>query len=188
MKKTLVTMLAAAAVVASSFGQGTVNFASGTQTVRKETSPGVFVAVPLADAGQVQLFWAPVGTTDVGLFTAIGASTTVGAASPAGRFVGGTRTIPAGAGLTGIAPGANVALIVRGWIGSSYDNASLRGSTGILLVDTGDPTTVPAGTPTAITTGAPGFTGLTLTAVPEPTSMTLAGLGAAALLAFRRRK
>jgi len=37
--------------------------------------------------------------------------------------------------------------------------------------------------------GASGIqSGFTLTGVPEPTSMALAGLGAAALLIFRRRK
>jgi len=42
--------------------------------------------------------------------------------------------------------------------------------------------------PVAIVTGAGGFNGLTLEPVPEPTTMALGGLGAAALLLFRRRK
>jgi len=39
-----------------------------------------------------------------------------------------------------------------------------------------------------VTTGAAGFNGLVLAPVPEPGTMLLGGLGAAALLLFRRRK
>lgn len=186
MKKTLVTILAAAAVVASSYGQGTVTFANATTSlITKQTSPGVFVNVVAGDLAKVELLWAPAGTTDIGLFQIVGATAAVGTPSAA-RFSGGTRTIPAGTGLTGIQAGGAVALAVRGFIGADYASASLRGVSSIIqLASTGNPLTVPAGTPTAIATL---YTGVQLSAVPEPTSMALAGIGAASLLIFRRRK
>lgn len=198
MKKTLVTMLAAAAVVASSYGQGTLTFTTLANQVTKDTAAGNSVQVNVgtgAANGQFEILWAPVGTTDLNSFTLIpGAIVTC---SPtAGRLTGGARTIPAGSGFAGIAPGAVVSAVIRGWTGgaASYalaaaDQAQAVGYSAIFSVDTGDPTSTPAGTPAAIT-GAGGFTGIQLhyTAVPEPTSMALAGLGAASLLIFRRRK
>lgn len=189
MKKTLVTLLAAAAVVASSYGQGTVTFSasSGTFKVNKEAVPGSGIfntAVPSSDGAKVVLLWAPVGTTDVALFSAVGALVNVGT-PVAGYFSGGTRTIPAGSGATGIAPGGQVALVVQGFIGTDYANASLRGYSPIFTVTTGNPISTPAGTPTPINAV---WGGLNLAQVPEPTSMALAGLGAASLLIFRRRK
>jgi len=192
MKKTLVTMLAAIAVAASSYGQGTVTFNNtAAAIVQQRTSPvnSALISVP-ANGGKVELLWAPVGTTDLGLFTPVGA--VVNITPTAGRFTGGTRTIPAGTGLSGIVAGGQVALAVRGWTGTaaSWNLVDLGtqqvGYSSIFTLTTGNPTTVPAGTPTAIVGN--GFTGLQLAYVPEPTSMTLAGLGAAALLAFRRRK
>lgn len=188
MKKTLVTILAAAAVVASSYGQGTVVFtgSSGTYKVMQEAvlGSGVFnTAVPSSTAAKVQLLWAPVGTVNSSLFVPVGAAVNVGV-PVAGYFSGGNRTIPAGADFTGITPGGQVALIVQGWIGTSYALATLRGNSSIFTVTTGNPNTVPAGTPTPLNLV---WGGVNLAAVPEPSSMVLAGLGAASLLAFRRR-
>ena len=195
MKKTLVTMLAAAAMVASSYGQGTVTFNNTAGTlVTKDTAPGNATQVSVVgnpSAGKVELLWAPVGTTDLQLFTPVGA--VVNIAPTPGRFTGGTRTIPAGSGATGISAGGAVALVVRGWTGTATSWALVApseaiGYSSIFTINaTGNPTTTPAGTPTAITI-AGGFTGLQLHYVPEPTSMALAGLGAASLLIFRRRK
>jgi hypothetical protein len=52
-----------------------------------------------------------------------------------------------------------------------------------------DPTTIPPGIPASINSGANQWSGnLILTPVPEPSTIALGGLGAAALLLFRRRK
>jgi len=54
---------------------------------------------------------------------------------------------------------------------------------------TGNPNKVPTpDLPSALLTGATGFGSLVLTPVPEPSTIALGGLGAAALLLFRRRK
>lgn len=192
MKKTLVTFLAAAAVVASSYGQGTIAFGNSTgPTVNYEVTPGSgsFVAAPSSVNPRVEFLWAPAGTTDIGLFNLIpGNVVNVGVPVP-GRFSGGTRTIPAGTGFAGIGPGAIVEVIVRGWLlgtGASYAEATIRGASTRFTIDTGNPLALPiaeVGTPIT-----PQFQGLNLTLVPEPSSMALAGLGAASLLIFRRRK
>lgn len=181
MKKTLVTMMAAIAVAASSYGQGTVTFANGTTSLIQVNG----VTATAGANAKVELLWAPIGVTDIGQFQVLGAIVNVGTPT-AGRFSGGNRTVPAGSGATGIAAGASANFIVRGFVGTDYATAAIRGFTPAFTVDTGDPTTIPAGTPTAITTTWTG--NLNLVAVPEPTSMALAGLGAASLLIFRRRK
>jgi hypothetical protein len=195
MKKTLVTMLAAAAMVASSYGQGTVTFNNtATTLVTKDTAPGDSTQVGVVgnpSAGKVELLWAPVGTTDLSLFAPLGA--VVNVAPTPGRFNGGTRSVPAGSGFTGIAAGGAAAFVVRGWTGAAASWATVApteavGYSAIFTLNaTGNPMTTPAGTPVAITSVG-GFAGLQLHYVPEPTSMALAGLGAASLLIFRRRK
>lgn len=177
MKKTLVTMLAAIAVAASSYGQGTINFVNGSTSLVTINS----TSASSAAGAKVEFLWAPAGTTDVNLFTVFGNLVNVGTPTP-GRFSGGIQTVP------GIPAGGAAAIIVRGFVGTDYATAGTRGSTAILnFASTGNPLTTPAGTAAALTTDG-GFTGLNLTAVPEPTSMALAGLGAASLLIFRRRK
>lgn len=187
MKKILVTTIAALVAAVTTYGQGTVNVAyslGGANGVRVE---GVLAAA--AANARVEFLWAPVGTTDIAQFQVLGGLINVGTPT-AGNFAGGTRTIPAGSGFTGIAPGAIVSVVVRGFTtgsGSSYDTAGVRGITGIFQVDTGNPLATPA-PETAPNLNAT-FPGLNLVnQVPEPSSMALAGLGAASLLIFRRRK
>lgn len=180
MKKLLLTMLAASALAASSYGQGTINVAyslGGANGVRVE---GVLAAG--AAGARIELLWAPQGTTDLGLFTPLGALINVGTPT-AGNFSGGTRTI------AGIGQGAIVSIYLRGFTigsGASYDVATVRGATPIFTFDTANPLATPA--PEVAPNLNATFPGLNLVAVPEPTSMALAGLGAASLLIFRRRK
>lgn len=170
--------------MASSYAQGTVNFANAAASVVKQwttlTDP-TLINVPAA-GGRVELLWAAVGTTDLTAFSSINA--TANFIAP-GRFSGGTVTIPV------TVAGSGAALVVRGWTGASLTWAGItdtdqRGYSSIFtLAATGNPTTVPPGTPASIN---PAFTGLTVVPIPEPSSMVLAGLGAASLLLFRRRK
>lgn len=186
-------MLAAVAAVASSYGQGTITFQNTTATlVQKWTSPvdSTLITVP-ASGGKVELLWAPVGSSlgatllDFGAFQVAGATANI---NPAGRYIGGTRTV----GTSGNAGGI-YAVVVRGWTGAALTwndavaGGAMLGRTTVWTIDTGDPTTTPAGSPAVLST-ATGFSGFTLQPVPEPTSMALAGLGAASLLIFRRRK
>ena len=97
---------------------------------------------------------------------------------------------------TAFAAGAVTGLSLFGWTGDAL-NATLINGTGTQTAGSLDwqqstaNSAAPAGTPVGLTIGANGFSGLLLTSlapVPEPTSFALCGLGAAALLIFRRRK
>ncbi len=186
MKKPLTTLLAVGALVASAYAQGTVTF-NNSATTKVTTQTSLFDLTPVdmpVGGGRVELLWAEVGRTDYWLWTDSVAIT--GFNTVPGRFSGGTVTIP-----TPVA-GGPVALVVRGWTGNSptwagRDSALGLGFEGYSAIwtqaATGNPTTVPPGTPTSI---LPGFTGLFI-GVPEPSSMALAGLGTVSLLLYRRR-
>lgn len=202
MKKYL-SMLAVVAVAASAFAQGTVNFANnGTTLVKAGADAASAVAVPV-NGGYVQFLWAPSGTaagayTGQSLTAWLGANTawkavdtSIKAIGPtAGRFLGVSLNIPT------TPAGAPIQGIVAAWTGgfASFDAAVAAGTgqwglSSAFAVATGNPNTTPAGTPGVIT-GTGGFTGMTITSsiIPEPSTLTLAGLGAAALMIFRRRK
>jgi hypothetical protein len=176
MKKTLVTMVAAVAFAAASYGQGTINFVNTAGSLIQIDG----VNATAAQGVKIELLGAAPGVTDAGLFQLAGAAANVGVPL-AGRFSGGIRTI------NGIAPGGAASILVRAYVGESYETANVRGISSILsFASTGNPLSEPPGTAAALVDG--GFTGLNLTIVPEPSSMALAGLGAAALVFFRRRK
>jgi hypothetical protein len=200
MKKTLVTIAAAVAVVASSYAQGTVTFANlASSLVTRQTS--ALNSTPISmqvGGGHVELLWAPSGTTDLGLFqpalTLATANTTANGITDfhtaPGRFSGGAATVN-----TAVA-GGGVALYLRGWTGNSATYAEAQalfiggteaiGQTPIwTLASTGNPTLIPPGAPAAL--GSPALL-LSYNIIPEPSSMVLAGLGAASLLMFRRKK
>jgi len=117
--------------------------------------------------------------------------TTVSSIATSGRFnAGSSISVP------GKAPGTTATLIVRAWDttkpgGSSYDTAAVRGKSDPFVTDLlggdpdGDGPLLPI-TPKGMVTGtAAGFKSFSL--VPEPTTIALGALGAAALL-LRRRK
>ena len=72
---------------------------------------------------------------------------------------------------------------MRAFNGATYEASLIRGSSG--------PVTITAlggvGAPPSLPADLVGLSGFTLTAIPEPSTIALAALGAAALL-FRRRK
>jgi hypothetical protein len=197
MKKLLIAV-GLAAVVSSASAQGLVNFFnSPTTLVTLRDGQGNNLGSTPAVAGQYyfQLFVAPAGTaTDVGFTSSIMGTNQ----ASAGRFSGGANV-----GVAGAPAGSTRAIIVRGWsasYGSDYAQALAAwtaGTAGYLGSSSIAPNFVFGGfdgTGTIPTLPAFGGTvgiqtGFALSApVPEPSSIALAGLGAASLLLFRRRK
>lgn len=186
MKKLILSAALGLACV-SALAQGTLNFANAGSGVNAK----VFDASGNGIGGtgyMADLFWAAGNVTDADSLAALAAPSTFSTiASQAGYFFGGARTV------NGALGGSTITVQVRAWnavAGATWDDAlayakvhnteALVGMSDLFQVQL---TTAPA-TPVNLT----GLTSFNLVAVPEPTTLALAGLGAAALLIFRRRK
>ena len=138
---------------------------------------------------RVALYYAPGTTTDLNLFSqAAGGSATFKASTSAtaGSWFGGTRTLSTGVPATG----GVASLFVVVWDSSlttdplsSAATAGLWGSSAIFSY-----TTPTSGTPAPAEFLPNNLAGFSIGIVPEPSSFAVAGLGAAALVIFRRRK
>lgn len=214
MKKILVTTLVACALVSSALAQGQITFsATGTPTPNYiqyslDGKLASAVRVPATDQvpgyGKVNiaLYGAPVGTT----LSLIG-----GIPDLTGQWKVQTSPLlsdigPAAGGMTGkivqmdpssLNAAGELQLTVVAWTGD-YSSLLTASQNGALIAFTGDALSGgaltwlsgsgSATTPYVITKGANAFNGLILAPIPEPSTFALAGLGAAALLIFRRRK
>ena len=167
-------------VVAGSYAQGTVNFANA----------GAGLNAPIFDengttklAGAGFMVELLAGTTATSL-AAVGTPTTFLSGGGAGYFNGGVITVP------GIAAGTSGFFAVRAWndsLGATYALASAAGH-GYGTSSPFQVTTGGAGTPAGPPATLVGLTSFSLVAaVPEPSTIALGLLGAAALL-LRRRK
>lgn len=188
MKKLTVTMLASALLGLSAYAQGTISF------VNLNAGAGINAPITLSDgttklSGTGYMAALMVGTTDANLAQV--ATTGFLTGGGAGYFNGGAITVP------GIAGGTAVSVQINVWntaAGSTFavaqaagvgGMADAYGQSGILHLTLGDPGASPPTTPVTLN----GLTSFHLNpAVPEPSSLALAGLGAAAMLVFRRRK
>lgn len=217
MKKLLLTtaMTLTAALV---FGQGQVNFnntstawspADSSHLLRfSDTGP---FAIPngtlvtsnvVAGLGllRVQLYYANSTTTTPGSFTpVVGNPATfrgTTSASPGAWIGGGTRT------LTGIPNGTAANLLIIAWdsayaadglaalagLGTTYGLPAGGGLFGMSSIFSYTPPTSPTPAPTEFLMNNMGTFDIHFVGIPEPSTFALAGLGAAALLIFRRRK
>jgi hypothetical protein len=197
MKKTLLTLALVAASVAA-FAQGKVTF--GNDSLHLFTLGQV---LPGDTAGPIGVSPLPSGRS---LIAILYAGTSAGSMTLQTSYVldannwGPTegRMVSRGIILAGV-PGAAVGTFnivisdVAGAVGSAFvpgaaANAFYYGTTGNFTATPGASISYPglvSGTP-AGSTWTPAA--LVVNAVPEPSSMVLAGLGAASLLLFRRRK
>lgn len=201
--KRILTVVALSAFATSVFAQGTINFKNQTSTAIKQwtsSTDQTLVNVPI-NSGFVQLFWANTGAAYTPWAPSMGGMTGFLAANPGwtldsnykpfspvpGLFNGGVLT------LNTATPGGSIDAVLVGWNGSatSFDLALAAGGfvgvSGKFTTATGNPNALPVpGSPVSIQSVIPA--GMTLAPVPEPSTLALAGLGAAALLIFRRRK
>jgi len=186
MKKAILGLLSVGAA-ASALAQGSVVFenslSTGSITYGHNNGASSYA---LAGSYTVALLWAP-GTSVV----AQGALTQIGTFGPAGTqagfFFDGT-TVVTGAGTAG---GSAAIFEVQAWSGNFANyaaavagGAAYVGQAAEFVNGTGNPT--PPATSPVNTTGWDG--NLILVPTPEPGTLALGGLGAAALLYFRRRK
>jgi hypothetical protein len=171
------------------YAQGTVNFANNSSTPVYLD----YIGGPLVPAGStysVGLYYAPDGYTDESMFIMLGAATGFTVQAPSGGiFLGGTRTAST------ITPGGFGMFQVRGWTsayGTSYEAALYAGGTylpgavpnrvgksSIIRVDTGNPLSTPAGTPTSLV--ASGLQSFVLW-IPEPDATVLGFFGGGMLI------
>lgn len=183
--KTLCFIIASALTSLVALAQGTVNFASnGVQIYYDPTHVGPPQTPAPVGSMTVGLYYAFAGTTDPLALTLI---KTTGIGPVAGRFLGGTVTTP-----PTTAPGTPAVFEIRIWTGgfSSYEAAVASGdpnvwigNSGLFTNPTGNPFSVPPGTPAALT-----FPNFGPVAIPEPSTLVLFLSGAAAVLLQRRRR
>jgi len=188
--KKLAVILCLGALTTGAFAQGLVNFFNNPTTLISAGQVGNAQVLAAGNPGAYYfgLLTAPVGSST---FTFAGAYGTN--QSPAGRFTGGN-----GVAVTGWGAGVTMQYEIAGWsasLGATFNPAWLTQAPdgfGLSAVGTGAAggATSAGVLPNYNLFGGTGLTsGFTIvTTVPEPTSMALAGLGAAALLIFRRRK
>jgi hypothetical protein len=197
MKKLLLTLTVVAVSALTMYGQGRVafnNFVSGA-LVRVTADPlqahaGQGAPNSLLDQNySIQLRWAPQGTyaTQAAFDAAVLGSSAASAFLPgvdAGYYDGGSVPNPVGTSM----PVGAYTMQARAWYNggnfATYDASfAALNNTGlsafINISATASPSTPPNTLFNAFTVAAP---------IPEPSMFALAGLGAAALLLFRRRK
>ena len=183
MKKLLVT-LTAVLVSVSTFGQGSINFYNRGLTGPNNTTYNAPVDGPTVGA-TAQLFLVT-GAAGSEVFTPVAGMQSFRPSPNNAFFVEPVNAVVPGqpAGTSGLQ------FVVRAWQGASYDTASIRGESARFTVGPlgGEN---PAGGPAIPQpdlggpNGVGGFTGMTV--IPEPSTIALGLLGAAALL-YRRRK
>jgi len=208
-KKALLTVSLLSAAIANGFSQGLLTFenVNSTQTIANPVVKNPYTG-NAADNGSgsytdahivsLQLFYADASVAAPAALTSavLGSSqfggwkavTTSGPIQPGDAFLSGGFSDAVSTG-SDIAKGGNVWLEAVAWTDggatvSASGAAKYFGASSIWSQATGGGGT-PASLPVSTYTK---FTGVTLTPVPEPTTIALAGLGAASLLLFRRRK
>jgi len=194
--KKLAAILCLTAMATGAFAQGVVIFNNNPATL---VSSGASAQTATAISGTAGSYYfglltSPTGGAGTWTFANLYATNS---AAAAGRFIGGTVPV------SGWAPGTTQSYQVAGWsstLGATFNPSWLVtqpangffGTSAIASGVAGGTTAGGQSFPTLPLFGGTGIgTGFALTGasvVPEPSSMALAGLGAAALLIFRRRK
>jgi hypothetical protein len=181
MKRLLIVAATMIAAVGA-YAQGTVNFNNRVTTAGIDAPVLTFEGAKIdGAAGFAQLF----AGADANSLVAVGAPVNFRTGAAAGYFNGGSVD-------AGLAGGATASLQVRAWLasqGSTWAAASASaGGFGSSAVLNGIVLGNPNGAPPTVPADLVGLAGFSLSQiVPEPTTLALGVLGAAALL-IRRRK
>jgi len=186
MKKAILGLLSVGAA-ASALAQGTVTFenAASFGTIRLNSSSGAYAAV---GSFTVALLWANSASTvpQASLSQIATYVPNAAAGDGFGQFYGPTVTTPSGSG--------TMVFEVEAWYGNFANYAAavaggsaFVGQTAEFLNATGT-VTPPGPVPNLAGSGGTWDGNMVMVSVPEPGTLALGGLGAAALLFFRRRK
>jgi hypothetical protein len=175
MKRTLVLALLGITAATTAFGQGAFTFSNYVEPYVpiKDTLNNL---VGAGSGVQIELWWAPGSVAQNALTFA-----SIANWSAYAGYTSNTQifTIPA----VDYVPSSTWTLQLRasGTLGGQAVDTVLSRSALVVTSNIGNLESSPPGVPTNIT--APGF----VVVVPEPSTFALAGLGAAAMLIFRRR-
>lgn len=181
MKKSAAIALAVAMLAPAAFGQGRVAFNNVASSDGIKVSGGALNGQYVGASFTASLYWAVGTVSDASLLqefsgarTAFFGATGGGPGTDgAGLFDGGAITLPG--------PGTTVTVQIRAWDQGSYDlTTGYRGSSALL--------TVTLANGVEFDPNMSQIAPFSVVPVPEPTTFTLAGLGAAAMLIIRRRK
>jgi hypothetical protein len=193
MKKLILLSAAMMATAIAGYSQGTIVFANPGQPITDSRQPGTSVA---AAPFRVALYWLPDQATAPTTADFDAAGSAAIALESYTLAAAGTFARPGSTRIEGVTPAGGFAwLQVRAWevaFGANYATAStvigaMVGTSTPFRIDTGNPTTTPAGTPAGIV--AAGFKSFAVfPVVPEPTAIGLGLLGLGSLLFLRRRK
>jgi len=200
--KKLLTLTLLIGATACSFGQGQLAWANTSGTLISLNGVSMPVNAGGSSTYYFGLFIAPSGTA-APLMTGPGGLD--GIADPNWQQVAAytvNNTAAAGAGRTqnsgvatinGFGFGTSVQFLVRAWQSSTGGGDWAAASPGLTWLGTSTLGTVALGggvlpIPSAFGVAAGQIGGFNVVPIPEPSSMVLAGLGAASLLLFRRRK
>jgi len=188
MKKLILSTAMAMVVAAGAYAQGLIAIDNNVNSSLNQaaTSGGLFWkdgALLNADANLTLLAGADVGSlAPLKTFLLSNGSATGSSAAGPGTWTdltGGTYAVP------GVAAGAAGTFEVQIWLGdfSSYAAAAAGGA----YVGMSTPFTQTLGGGSVLPSDLTAMPAVTLAPIPEPSTIALAGLGAAALLIFRRR-
>jgi hypothetical protein len=172
MKKLVLAVIAAMALPTLVLAQGTVVFGSSGPSQNNQ----FFQYDNLSKAGGItaQLWWS---ADNIAAYQLAASLTTESALPFTGYLFNNATTVT----VTGAAGGSTPWFYVRGTDGGLYAGQSAAFQSAAL----GNPSAQP---PTTAPTLDGWNTPVTLTPIPEPSTIALAGLGVASLLIFRRRK
>jgi hypothetical protein len=185
MKKLLVTLAAVIVSVSSAFAQGTIIFDNRPQSgdapitlIDNTTGAGSVTGIK----GELDLVN---GTGAAATYTPVATTTFRGTSGALARFLSSSEVA-----VPGVAAGASGTFVVRVYTGASYDASVNQAGQ---YWGQSNPVTVnglggtPAGAPPIPSPDLSGLQAFNALTVPEPTTIALGVLGAAALL-LRRRK
>jgi hypothetical protein len=175
--KKLIIAVAALLVTVASYGQGTLSF----NNIWNGVGPGkVFLPDGTTGVGAgftAQLLAGPAGTA-VDSLVALSPTTTFRTGNAAGYVTAVQVSVP------GVAAGAQATIVMRAFNGADYASSQIKGQSAPITLGLGGTPAGGAPIPDPVLNGLASFT---LTQVPEPSTIALGIIGAAALL-YRRRK